>query len=717
MKIVTQNFKSGDLDVIDAPAPSVKSGGVLVRVHSSLISIGTERAVIQLAKKNYLGKAQDRPDLARQVINKARTDGLWDTYKVVKNLISEPLPLGYSNVGEVIEVGANVTDVNVGDRVACAGLGYANHAEICFVPKNLFVKVPDNVPGDDAAYVTVGAIAMQGVRQADQQVGANILVVGLGLVGQIAAQICNAAGYRTIGMDYDARKNDLAVETGCLAAFSPDDRQLVDKIMALTDGFGVDAVLITAAAKDSGKVFDQVAELCRDRARVVVVGEAKMDMTRRYFFNKEIEILQSRSYGPGRYDTNYEEKGQDYPIGYVRWTQRRNMSSFIDLLAQNRLRLDRLTTHRFDIDNAKDAYDLVIDPPKGELLVGMLLSYPDRADAPRENVVPLPSRPDKSGKIRLGIIGTGKFARGILIPHFHDNRHFTIKTVASQGGLSAQIVKDKFRADKATTDIEDILKDDAIDAVVIATRPDTHYSFAARALKAGKHVYLEKPLCLTMEEAENLSALARDSGKIFTVGFNRRHSPFIKKMRDFYARRTEPLAMMYRANAGRIPASSKEGWVHDEAVGGGRLVSEACHFIDTMSYVCGELPVSVTATAVKSNVQHVLSSDIATLTVCFSGGSIGTVHYFANGDKSYPKEYMEVFGEEKIAILHNYRKLELIEKGSRKTTRSWISQQKGFAQEVEAFYDAIRTGVQPIAMDSLVATTAMTIDASAQIKR
>src|SRR5215213_4839460 len=415
MKIVVQNFKTGALSVADRPEPLLRARGVLVRTSASLISAGTDRAVIGLAKKSYLGKALDRPDLAKKVIGKARTDGLWSTYQVVKNLINEPIPLGYSLVGEVIGVGREITEVSIGDRVACAGLGHANHAEIVSVPRNLFVPVPRGVDDEDAAYVTLGSIAMHGLRQADQQMGAAILVVGLGLLGQIAAQLGRASGYRVIGLDLDPRKLDLASRLGATAAFKPDDPALAAAVADVTHGFGVDAVLLTVGSRDSGAVFEQIAGLCRDRARVVVVGDVKMDITRRTYFEKELEILQSRSYGPGRYDPAYEEQGQDYPIGYVRWTERRNMQAFLDLLAEGRLDMKALTTHRFPIERAEEAYRLVTAPPT-DLTVGIVLNYPAEPDAAVPSPAVVAAKRGVTGKIGLGVIGTGQFAKGVLIP-------------------------------------------------------------------------------------------------------------------------------------------------------------------------------------------------------------------------------------------------------------------------------------------------------------
>lgn len=705
MKIVVQNFKTGVLSVSDSPAPRAGSGQVLVRAHASLISAGTDRAIIGLGKKSYLGKALDRPDLARKVINRARTEGLWPTYKVVKNLIAEPIPLGYSLVGTAIEVGRDVTDISVGDRVACAGLGHANHAEIVSVPKNLCVRVPDTVTDEQAAYVTLGAIAMHGVRQADQQLGASVLVVGLGLVGQLTVQLCVASGMRVAGLDLDPRKLDLAIAAGASVALTPSDPSLPSAIADLTGGFGVDAVLLTVGSRDSGAVFEDVAKLCRDRGRVVVVGDVKMDISRRTYFEKELEILQSRSYGPGRYDAAYEGKGQDYPIGYVRWTERRNLRSFLELVADRRLDPGNLTTHRFPIDKAADGYDLVTGKTKA-FSIGILIEYPN--GPVEQSVAARASARAISGKIGLGVIGAGTFAKGILLPALMDTGAFGMVGVATGRGISAKSVADRYGARLATNDARALLDDDAVQAVVIATRHDSHARYVIEALKRGKHVFVEKPLAITAAELDEVERAARASSATLTVGFNRRFAPLVQAMAGHFAGRVEPMAMLYRINAGRIPLKSELGWVHDPAAGGGRIIGEACHFIDTMQYLCGSLPVSVQVAAANPRRADVAADDIVTFTITFADGSIGTVHYWSNGDASYPKERIEAFAQERMALLDNFRSLDLV--ASNKTARQRsLSVDKGFAGEAAAFVAACRGKAPAISLDSLVATTSVTL--------
>ncbi|MBT3766394.1 MAG: Gfo/Idh/MocA family oxidoreductase [Rhodospirillales bacterium] len=711
MKLVVQNFKNGKLSVTDAPIPALQPGGVLVRATASLISAGTDRAVIGLAQKGYLGKAKARPDLVRKVIGKAKTEGLWNTFQAVQNRLSELLPLGYSLVGEAVGVGADVHDIKVGDRVACAGQGYAGHAEAVYVPKNLCVKVPNGLDEESAAYVTLGAIALHGVRQADQQLGATVLVVGLGLVGQITVQICRAAGHKVIGLDLDKRKNALAVEQGAAAALHPDDPNLGDTIAAATSGQGVDAVLITAASKDSGAIFDQVAALCRDRAKVVAVGDVKMDMSRRAFFEKELEVLQSRSYGPGRYDSNYEEKGQDYPIGYVRWTERRNLQSFLELMADGRIDISHLTTHRFPITEAEAAYDTATGANDG-LAIGVLLQYPNEVtdSAPKAPAI----KRAVPGKIGLGVIGAGRFAKGVLVPAFMGTNQFDLVNVASARGLSAVALKDKYNAQAATSDPDEIVNDDAVEAVVIATRHDSHAKYVIAALKQNKHVFVEKPLCLNREELAAIAEAAEASSGILTVGFNRRFSPCLKDVIKHFDGRGEPLAMSYRINAGRIPLEGPDGWLHDPAIGGGRIIGEACHFIDTLQAVTGARPVSVTANTVNPGRATLAGNDIATITIQFDDGSLGTIHYWSNGDASAPKERLEIYGSGRIAVLDNFRRLDLSANGRTKTHRS-RNQQKGFAEEAQAFIKGCQSGTPPITVESLIDTTLVTFLATEDI--
>ncbi|HJO73871.1 MAG TPA: bi-domain-containing oxidoreductase [Rhodospirillales bacterium] len=709
MKIVVQNFKTGKLSVADAPRPAVPKNGILVRTTASLISAGTDRTSLELANKSYLGKALARPDLVRRVIRKLLNDGLSSTYKAVQNVISEPRTLGYSLAGEVLGVGAGVEGVAVGDRVACAGAGHANHAGVVAIPGNLFVPLPDGVSDEDAAYVTLGAIAMHGVRQADQQFGATVLVVGLGLVGQITLQLCRAAGFKVIGLDLDDAKLELARKQGALIAAKPDDAALAADLKAATDGFGVDAVLLTAGSRDSGAPFAMVAGHCRDRAKIVVVGDVKMDISRDVYFKKELEVLQSRSYGPGRYDPDYEEKGRDYPIGYVRWTERRNMAAFLEMAAAGQLDMKALTTHRFPIEQAADAYELVTGA-KSEFTVGMLLTFGMGAS---EHSAPpaaakLKSAVKDGGKVGLGIIGAGNFAKSVLVPALTGTGGFDVRGVVSARGIAADTMKENTGAAYSGSEANAVLDDADVDAVVIATRHDSHATYVIDALNAGKHVFVEKPLCLTRDELAKIEAAARESKGILMVGFNRRFSPYVQAARDHFDGRKEPLAMIYRINAGRIELDSPSAWVHDPQSGGGRIIGEACHFIDTMQTITGARPVDLHATGLNPGRADLSAADVVTMTIGFDDGSMGTVHYFANGATGLSKERLEIFGQEKIAVIDDWRSLDLID-GNNSKHQSSQTMQKGFAEEAQAFLEGCRTGIAPIPAASLIDTTLVTL--------
>ncbi len=706
MKIVVQNFKTGKISVANTPKPTVHKNGILVSTSASLISSGTDRAVVGLAKKGYIGKAFSRPDLVRRVFRKVKDNGLVSAFDAVQAVIAEPKALGYSLVGRVISVGSNVEGTSVGDRVACAGAGHANHAAVVAIPGNLFVHVPDNVADEDAAYVTLGAIAMHGLRQANQQFGANVMIVGLGLVGQITLQLCKAAGFKVIGLDTDEAKLEMARKHGDNIVAKPDSPDLEEKVEALTDGFGVDAVMLTLGSKNSGSPFSTIVPYCRDRARVVVVGDVKMDISRADYFKKELEIIQSRSYGPGRYDPAYEEKGRDYPIGYVRWTERRNMGAFLDLLADGSLNMQSLTTHHFSLADAAKAYDLVSGAKK-EFTVGIVLTYGEVDEVASNSIQPV-LRKKIDGKVGLGIIGAGNFVKSILAPSMINTGGFDVLGIVSALGLSADAMKKNIGANFSSTDAMSLLNNKDVNAIIIATRHDSHGKYVLEALKRGKHVFVEKPLCLNHDELAQIEIAAKASKGILMVGFNRRFSPFIKQIADHFKDRKEPLAMVYRVNAGRISLNDPSAWVHDIEVGGGRIIGEACHFIDTMQSVSGSSPIDFQVYGVNPNRSDLASNDIITLTIGFEDGSMGTLHYFSNGDTSIAKERFEVFSQERIAVIDNYKTLDLTMGGKtvRKTSRIM---QKGFTEESEVFLQACRSGVSPVELSSLIETTLVTL--------
>jgi predicted dehydrogenase len=704
MKAVVQNLENGQTLVDDVPPPALLPDGILVRINRSLISLGTERAIMALAKKSPIGKAQDRPDLARKVINKAKQEGFLSTYKVVKNLMSSPIPLGYSCAGEVIDVGQNVTEFRTGDKVACAGLNYANHAEINYVPRNLAVKMPDGLSFESASFVTVGAIAMQGHRLANIELGDRVVVMGLGLVGQINAQLARCAGATVLVTDLDPHKVALAKKLGAHLAVS-DPAELASAVSEFTDGYGADAVLICAATKSDDPIR-QAAEISRLKGRVVAVGDVGMNLERRGYFEKEIELVLSRSYGPGRYDPAYEERGIDYPLPYVRWTEGRNMLSFLELVARNDIQVDPMITHSFPIEDAESAYKIVSGENK-EPAVAIILEYKqEQAQSAR---VPLAAAPAKSvtkDKVNIGVIGAGQFAKGILLPAFAQQDAVRFGGFCTSSGLTSKHIAGKYNADFCTSDPDDIIGDDNIDAVLIATRHDQHAALATKALQAGKAVFTEKPLAITRESLLELCKVAeQDGAPRLMVGYNRRFAPLAVQCHDFFAPCQDGLFASYRVNAGHFPP---ESWVYDPVVGGGRILGEVCHFVDFLCYLTDSLPERITATELMQAGERAVARDNVSITLQMRDGSIGTIHYLANGDTSVSKEYVEVFGGRRTAILDNYRTLSMHQNNKLRKKRL-LNQAKGFQQEVAAFINAVKGGgPMPIDWETLLAVTQTT---------
>ena len=702
MKAVTQNLKTGKLQVDELPAPILRPDGLLVRVHRSLISLGTERAVIALANKGPLGKAKDRPDLFRKVLNKARQEGYWSTYKVVRNLMSTPIPLGYSCAGEVLEVGARATEFHVGDRVACAGLGHANHAEIDYVPRNLAARMPESVSYDDGCFVTVGTIALHGVRLANIALGDRVVVLGLGLVGQIAAQLARCAGATVIACDLDPAKLDMARGLG--AHHVVPAGALASTVAELTGGLGADSVLLCAAAK-SDEPMRQAAAVSRLKGRVIVVGDVGMAIERRPFFEKELTLLVSRSYGPGRYDPDYELRGRDYPAAYVRWTEGRNMQAFLDLLARGDVKLSPLVTHRFAIDDAESAYD-VVTGARPEPAVAILLEY-DNEPAAGSRVNLPEARPAvrraPGDQLRCGVIGAGQFAQGVLLPALTAQPGVHLQAVCTASGFTSRHVGAKYNAEYCTSDPDEVIVDPNVDAVIVATRHDQHARLAAAAIRAGKAVFVEKPLALDRAGLDDVLDAVRSSPNArLMVGFNRRFAPLTIRCREFFGDVAEPLFVSYRVNAGAVPADS---WVFDPVEGGGRILGEVCHFVDLVSFLGGAPPSRVFAEEVGRDAR---SRQNITVTVRLANGGVGVINYLATGDAAVPKEYVEVFGGGRTAQLDNFRRLSMFRDNRRRRQRLF-NQAKGHAEEMAAFVKAVQGGgAMPIDLPSIVAVTVAT---------
>ncbi|MGB7201921.1 MAG: bi-domain-containing oxidoreductase [Pyrinomonadaceae bacterium] len=698
MKQILQNMKTGELTVADVPPPLVKSGQLLVRTSASLISAGTEKSKIDLGKKSLLGKARERPDLVKKVIDKVKTEGLSSTFTAVKAKLDAEIPLGYSAAGIVAEVGEGVEGFKVGDRVACAGAGYASHAEMISVPKNLCVQAPDKVGFDEAAFGTLGAIALQGVRLAEPTLGEAIVVVGLGLLGQITVQLLRANGCRVFGVDTDESKFELAKTLGAEMCASPDDA--ANLISDWSRGRGADAVLITAATS-SNEPLELAGEISRLKGRVVVVGLVGMGVPREAYYLKELSLQVSMSYGPGRYDAEYEERGHDYPFSYVRWTEGRNIEAFLDLVADGSVQIASLITHRFPIEQGEAAYKL-IEGKSSEPYLGIVLQY--NAEKPLEKTVSLKTESSSAASVRVGMIGAGSYARKFLLPNLKSNG-VEFCSIATASGLSASDIGKQYGFESCVSNAEQVITDADTNLIVIATRHDSHASLATAALNAGKHVFVEKPLAMNDDELNSvLDAAAKSSGRL-TVGFNRRFSPSARQTKEFFAERQSPLSILYRVNAGRI---AKDSWIQDPTQGGGRIVGEVCHFIDLMQYLTGSITTRVFAESVGSRDSRVTDDDSIFITLRFADGSNGTIAYLAEGDKALAKERIEIFGGGRSCVIDDFRRVSMFA-GGRETSKKSIGQDKGQADEIRAVCEFVKNGAcAPISLDDLVATTRAT---------
>lgn len=696
-------MRDGVTQVLDVPIPVVKPGMALVRTAASLVSAGTERMLVDFAEKNLLAKAQSRPDLVRQVLDKARREGLISSVESAFNRLDQPMALGYSSAGTIVELGEGVTGFKVGDRVACGGGGHAVHAEYAVVPQNLMAHLPDNVGFEEAAFTTLGAIALHGFRLGQPQVGENVGIIGLGLLGLLATGIASAAGCRVMGIDLDPRRVDLAQKMGARAFLHEGAAQAV---LQATGGTGCDLIIICADTPSNDPI-QLAGEIARDRARIVAVGAVGLEIPRKIYYEKELSVLVSRSYGPGRYDAKYEEGGQDYPIGFVRWTEGRNFQSFLNLLGERRMDLAPLITHRFPIEEAASAYRLITGKT-GEPFLGVLLTYPraEEGHASRVTLRSLPVRPVE-GELRLGVLGAGNYAQATFLPVVKKASGVTPAVIVSATGLTARYAADKYGFAAVSTHETEVFEDEGIRLVAILTRHNEHAHQVCAALQAHKMVYCEKPLALNPDElAEIRSTLEAHPESLLMVGFNRRFAPLAIRMKTAIAGSGEPLAMTFTVNAGYLPASH---WTQDPQIGGGRLVGEGCHFIDLMTWLNGSQPVEVTARALPDCRKY--HQDNLSLLISFANGSIGTLNYLANGDKSYPKERLEVFSGGQIAVLNDFRSLELVRNGRRKVEKS-SRQDKGHSAAWNAFVETARSGgTPPIPYEDLFMVTQTTFAA------
>ena len=710
MKQLWQSISTGQASVVDVPAPCAAKGQILVRALASLISAGTERTVVEFAEKSMIQKAMARPDLVKQLMDKAKREGVIATIEAARNRLESDMVLGYSNSGVVIEVGEGVTGFKVGEHVACAGGGFATHSEIVRIPRNLAAVIPTgpglrDVPPEEAAFATVAAIGLQGVRLAELQLGEVVGVIGLGLIGQMIVQLVRANGCIVVGMDPSTERCRLAERMGCAATAGSDEEMKVVAAYA-SNGRGVDSVLI-AAATESNAPVNLAAQIARDRATVVAVGAVGLALPRKPYYMKELDFRVSRSYGPGRYDTEYEEKGHDYPVGYVRWTEGRNIASILQLLASRQLDFAPLITHRFPIEQAEKGYELIAGRT-GESFLGVVITYPNEPSVAHRVELSGAAANSVTGStgVCVGVIGAGNFATATLLPAMKAAGGMDFAGICAASGTSARSAGSRWGFRFCASDESELLKDPSINTIAICTRHSAHAKQVVAALQAGKHVFCEKPLAMNEEQlASILEAYdQQDPKRVLLVGYNRRFAYLAKRLKAFVSGTAEPFVMHYRVNAGFIPA---DHWTQDEEQGGGRIVGEVCHFVDFLSFICGHCVVAVSATVMPNAGRY--SNDNLAATLRFADGSIGTITYIANGDKSFSKERVEVFVQGRVAILDDYRELQMIHDGKHRVTKLHLRADKGHRGEWEAFADVIRSGGQsPISLNELLNSTLAT---------
>ena len=703
MKQVLQNLKTGVTEVAELPVPAVRRGQLLIATSQTLVSAGTERMLIEFGKAGLLEKARQQPDKVRMVLDKIKTDGLMPTLEAVFNKLDQPLPLGYCNVGRVAALGDGVSGFEIGNRVVSNG----KHAEAVSVPVNLCAKVPETVSDEEAAFVVLGAIGLQGIRLVQPTLGETVVVTGLGLIGLVTVQLLRAHGCRVLGLDFDPEKLALARQFGAEVVDLAAGQDPVAAAKAYSRGRGVDAVIVTAATKSS-EPMHQAALMCRKRGRIVLVGVTGLELSRADFFEKELTFQVSCSYGPGRYDASYEEKGNDYPVGFVRWTEQRNFEAVLDMMADGRLDVKPLISHRFDIADAEKAYELV---GGGSRSLGILLRYPGVSIDTAARTVAVTAVESKrtvsSGARGVSFIGSGNYATSVLVPAFKA-ANARLRSVASAAGVSGLHVARKFGFEETTTEAERLFGDSATEAVVITTRHDSHAQYVLRAIESGKHVFVEKPLCLTTAELvaiEAAIAARRAQGApapMLMVGFNRRFAPHVQRMRKLLAGAPGPKSFVMTVNAGAIPA---DHWTQDSAAGGGRIIGEACHFIDLMRFLAD----SPIARWERMDMESP-TNDTVTLQLRFANGSLGTVHYFANGSKAFPKERLEVFAAGRVLQLDNFRKLAGFGWPGFSGMKLW-RQDKGQKECVRQFVNALASGgPSPIPLEDVLEVSRISID-------
>lgn len=699
MKQIIQDLKNGETILEEVPVPMVKSGCVLIKTSRTLVSLGTERMLVEFGKANFIQKAKQQPDKVKMVLNKVKTDGLKPTMDAVLNKLNQPLPLGYCNVGEVVGVGRGVTEFQVGDRVASNG----NHAEYVNLPKNLVAKIPDNVSDEEAAFTVIGSIGLQGIRLLNPTFGETMVVVGLGLIGLVTAELLLANGCNVIGFDFDPEKVRIANEKGIVAINPGEGTNQVKFVESYTNGIGADGVIITASNK-SNEIIAQSAQMCRKRGRVILVGVIGLDISRADFYEKEISFQVSCSYGPGRYDEEYEQKGNDYPIGYVRWTEKRNFEAILNAISKGTLDVKPLITERIPL---KD-FDKIYGDMGNSKSIASILEY-DQTEAP-VHTVSIAEKSFEGKKGVIGIVGSGNFTSSTILPNLKKlNAH--IKYIASSGGLSSTIMAKRHAIGNSTSNYKEILTDSDVDLVLITTQHHMHAPMVLESLQAGKSVFVEKPLALTETELEAIIAEYNNQNVSLSVGFNRRFAPLAKNMKKLLGNDNTPINIVATMNAGFIPA---DVWVHDMEVGGGRIIGEACHYIDLCTYFAGSRVKAVCMNAMGVNPEE--NTDNASILLHYENGSNAVINYFANGSKAYSKERVEVYSQERTLVMDNWRKLKSY--GFKGGGNASSKQDKGhFNQFQELIQQQQKGGSSIIPFDEIVNTTRASFAAIESLKQ
>jgi predicted dehydrogenase len=696
--------RKGNVVVEEVPAPVCEDNGVIVANHYSLISTGTEREALR-KRESLLKLALQRPDLVKKVWKYFKKQGLLKTRELIKSKMLDLIPLGYSSAGIITEVGENVAEFKVGDRVACAGAGYATHSEYAYVPKNLMVKIPDNVSFEEAAFAAVGSIAVQGVRRSDVKIGENVAVIGLGLIGLLTVQILKAAGCNVIGGDINKGKVDIAKKLGIDKGIVIDQQDFSKDVEKFTNGVGVDAVIITASSKTNQPIL-QALEICRKKGKIVVVGDIPLELPRELFYKKELDFLISTSYGPGRYDKSYEEKGIDYPIAYVRWTEKRNMEAFLRLLEKRKIDVKPLISDVFNVEDAAKAYEKILNGNK----IGILLKYkPSLKEVKRK--LELPSKP-KKGKINVALIGAGNFAKSYHLPNLKRIKDYNIYAIVDHNPANAKKVAEQYGAKFFATDYKSVLKDKNVDLVVITTRHDSHAKITIDTAKAGKDILVEKPMAMNEQELTNVVNTLLKSKVNFMVGFNRRFSPLTIKAKELLNEKEGPIIINYTVNAGKLPLDS---WIYDPKEGGGRIIGECCHFFDLFNFFISSDVESLTATSTTSNIPDIKSEDNIVATIKYKDGSIATLTYNSIGSEELSKERIEIMREGCTLIIDDFKELKSYGFGN---GMKLIRQDKGHFNELVEFAKIIRgEQAQTVSLEDCIKATKLSFDVAKKLNK